>query len=77
MWRDGWVAGAPHHAYDTVADESRFWDKEMPDAGLFIALQVWNFWSEQLWTVLYQLRQRKAPAAVQLGKVSLEMFHKS
>ena len=30
--------------------------------------QLWNFWSEQFWTVLYQLRKWKASAAVYTGK---------
>lgn len=33
-----------------------------------LCFQVWDFWSEQFWTVLYQLRKWKASAAVYTGK---------
>lgn len=34
-----------------------------------LCFQVWNFWSEQFWTVLYQLRKWKASAAVYTGNL--------
>lgn len=45
-WRDGWLTGLPCHTDDAVAKWSRFLDEAVLPADLFIALQVWNFWSE-------------------------------